>query len=389
MIFDFFIAAVAIVLLVLACVAILNALTFPRLREVNPLPASIHLSASESVLPSAYPPVSICIPARNESAVIAETVRAWLAQTYPNFEILLLDDHSEDRTAQIAQAAAQNDPRLRIIAGAPLLPGWKGKNWACHQLAQHASGEILVFTDADVRAQPGALPALMTHFQHTGTDLLTIWPTQHTITWAERLVVPLMALTIMAYLPVLAVHYIPWTVFAAANGQCLIFRREAHQKIGGHAAVRSNIVEDMGFAYAIKRAGLRLRMADGNGLIVTRMYQNWPQTRDGFAKNILGGHGGSVFFLVLSTMFHWSVFIFPSAWLFHSLFNAHLSITALILTALGILIRALTAAATRQRIPDALFMPLSTLLMTLIVLRALQWHVGTGPQWKGRSYANP
>lgn len=374
MIFDLFVAAITSILLVFAFVAILNAFTFPRLSEQD--------SIRPSVISSALPAVSVCIPARNESAVIAETIRAWLRQDYPAFEILLLDDHSDDGTAQIARHAAQGDPRLRIIEGQPLPPGWKGKNWACHQLSQHASGEILIFTDADVRWQPGALAGVVSHFRMTRADLLTIWPTQQTVTWGERLVVPLMALTIMAYLPILAVHYIPWAVFAAANGQCLVFNRAAYNKVGGHQAVKDNIVEDMGFAYSIKKQQMRLRMADGGGQIVTRMYHNWRETRDGFAKNILGGHANSVPFLVFSTLFHWAIFIFPVVWFVFSP-----SRSPLLLFALGILIRALTAAATRQRIADALFMPLSAMLMTLVVARALQWHFGSGPQWKGRSYA--
>lgn len=379
MTFDLFIAAITSVLLVFAFVAILNTFTFPRLGELD--------SIRSSLVSSALPSVSICIPARNESAVIADTIRAWLNQDYPALEILLLDDHSDDGTAQIAQEAAPHDPRLRIISGVTLPPGWKGKNWACYQLSQHASGDILVFTDADVRWQPGALLTVVAHFRRFHADLLTIWPTQQTVTWGERLVVPLMSLTIMAYLPILAVHYIPWAVFAAANGQCLVFNRAAYNKMGGHLAVKSNIVEDMGFAYQIKKQNMRLRMADGNGWIVTRMYRNWQEARDGFAKNILGGHGNSVLFLVLSTVFHWAVFVVPAVWLVASIFTLHFSLPALIMTALGMLIRALTAAATRQRISDALLMPLSTLLMTAVVVRALQWRFGAGPQWKGRHYA--
>lgn len=374
MIFDLFVAVITSILLVMAFITILNTFTFPRLSE----PDSIRSSVASSALPA----VSVCIPARNESAVIAATIRAWLGQDYPAFEILLLDDHSDDGTAQIARNAAQGDPRLRIIQGQPLPPGWKGKNWACHQLSQHASGEFLIFTDADVRWQPGALSRVLTHFRVTRADLLTIWPTQQTVTWGERLVVPLMALTIMSYLPILAVHYVPWAIFAAANGQCLVFNRIAYNKVGGHLAVKSNIVEDMGFAYSIKKKKMRLRMADGGGVIVTCMYHNWRETRDGFAKNILGGHANSVPFLVFSTLFHWAIFIFPVFWFVFSP-----SLSPLLLFALGILIRALTAAATRQRIADALFMPVSTMLMTAVAARALQWHFGAGPQWKGRNYA--
>lgn len=369
-------------LLVFALTAILNALTFPRLRP----------GAS---LPTQPPRVSVLLPMRNEAAVIGETVRSLLAQEYPNLEILLLDDQSTDGSAEVARGAAGGDPRLRVLTGQPLPPGWLGKTWACHQLSEQATGAYLLFTDADVRWQAGALTALMAEARRTRADLLTVWPTQQTVTWSERLVVPLMAFSILAYLPVLAVHYLPWPVFAAAMGQCLLFRREAYQRVGGHAAIRDRVLDDMAFAYAIKHYGLRLRMAEGNGLIQTRMYRNWAQVRDGFGKNILAGHGNSVPFLLFSTLFHWWQFLLPWLLLFFSLpsLAAGLSLWAesrslfmvsCLLIATALLTRALTAAVSRQRIRDSLLLPVSILLMTLIAFRALSWHFSGGPEWKGR-----
>ncbi len=384
----------------IAFIAIFNTLTFPRLTA---LPA---LSKTEG----SPPRLSLLIPARNEAAVIAQTVRGLLAQSYPHFELILLDDHSTDDTAALAQAAASGDPRFRVLTGQPLPPGWMGKSWACHQLAEAAQGDWLIFTDADVRWSPGALAALAAEMSRTGADLLTIWPTQITVTWGERLVVPLMALVILGYLPVLLVHHTPWSAFAAANGQCLAFRRRAYEAIGGHAAIQSSIIEDITFARRVKTAGLRLRMADGAGLIACRMYPDWPSVRAGFAKNILAGYGGRVFFLALATLFHWLIFLFPWLLLFTiydlspaaqvagdfgftiaaSPFTIHYSSFTihnllLLLIALGLLIRMLTAAATRQRLGDALLMPVSVLLMTWIAGQAVwwQWRYG-GPKWKGR-----
>ena len=132
-------------LLVFAGVAILNALTFPRLRR--------------STAPIDGPHLTILIPARNEAAVIGATVRHLLDQDYPHFDVMVLDDDSADGTGDLARAVAAGDLRLRVIGGAPLPPGWLGKNWACYQLAEQAEGEWLIFTDADVRWEPGALAA--------------------------------------------------------------------------------------------------------------------------------------------------------------------------------------------------------------------------------------
>ncbi len=380
-------------LMVITLTAIVNVLTFPRLTSPpNPLSefregelrhnSSGKISIDTKITPLQYPLVSILIPARNESAVIERTAQSILSQPYANFEFLILDDNSTDGTAEKAIAAADGDSRLKVLSGAALPPGWLGKNWACHQLGQAAHGEWLIFTDADVCWQPDALAALMSEIERTQADLLTVWPTQHTESWGERLVVPLMALAILGYLPLLLVHHTPWAAFAAANGQCLAFRRRAYEKIGGHTAVRDRIVEDVAFARHIKLAGLRLRMADGAGQITCRMYHDWSSARDGFGKNILAGHGDSVFFLAISAIFHWLIFIVP--WIF--LILGILPLWSLALIVLGIGVRMLTAAATRQRLFDALLMPISAFLMTLIAIRAVWWRYRYGgPQWKGRT----
>jgi chlorobactene glucosyltransferase len=334
------------------------------------------------------PFVSVMIPARNESAVIGQTIRHLMRQSYPHYEVILLDDNSTDGTAE---AAAQHgdDERLRIMRGAALPEGWMGKNWACHQMSQTAKGDILVFTDADVQWAPEALSSLVSAMQSTRADLYTVWPTQHTVTWAERLCVPLMAVVVIGYLPVIGTHYVPLSVFGAANGQCMAWRRHAYQLTCGHEAVFDNVLEDVTLARMVKGAGLRLRMADGNHLISCRMYNDWRSVRDGYAKNILAGYGNSVLALVLATIFHWLIFLFPWVWLGFGWTVDALSIGwpawPLALIVIGLTIRALTAAFTHQRVLDALLLPVSVLLMTRIAFQAIWWELRYGgPTWKGR-----
>jgi chlorobactene glucosyltransferase len=358
-------------LIVISVIAIVNTLTFPRLHPVEQL---------------SYPLVSIMIPARDEAGIISETIQSLLAQNYPDYEIILLDDNSTDGTAGLAHMAAEGDPRMKILHGAPLPAGWKGKNWACHQLSRAARGSLLVFTDADVFWSADALPAICAELRRSRADMLAVWPTQITETWGERLVVPLMGFAILAYLPVLAVHFITWPVFAAANGQCLVFQRAAYEQIGGHMAVREAIVDDMAFAYKVKRAGLRLRMSDGNRFVKTRMYRNWSEVRDGYAKNILAGYGDSILFLFSSVIFHWMLFVVPWFWLFISLLNSANPLLPVMLILLGVLTRALTAATTHQRVPDAFFLPVSVVLMSVITAYAIKWRFSGGPRWKGRIY---
>ncbi|MCA9982163.1 MAG: glycosyltransferase, partial [Anaerolineales bacterium] len=203
-------AVVGFLLFIFLLTTLMNLFLFPKLRVPSPVP---QLEGKLSIL----------IPARNEAVVIYETVRRLLNQTLGDFELIILDDQSEDDTAVLIRKAAQDDPRLRLISGQPLPEGWLGKNWACHQLAQSASGDWLLFADADVQWKPQALAALIANQQNNQADLLTVWPTQLTNSWAEKLVIPLMKFSIISYLPHLAVNHFPWPIFAAANGQCLLF----------------------------------------------------------------------------------------------------------------------------------------------------------------------
>jgi len=366
---------VSISLLGMVLITLTNVLTFPRLNRYK--------DPKESGL------VSILIPARNEASRIRATLQSLLNQEDVRFEILVLDDHSTDSTNRVALEIGEADPRLRILEGLDLPEGWGGKNWACHQLSKEAAGDWLVFTDADVLWGVGSLKCLLAFVQSSRADMATVWPTQKTVTWGERLIVPLMAMAIIAYLPVLAVHYIPWPVFSAANGQCLVFNRKTYDAIGGHEAVKNSVIEDIHLAWKVKADQFRLRMADGAGLITCRMYQNWPEVRDGYAKNLLAGHGRNLFLLTLSGLFHWLVFIGPWIWLTTGFFISTWMETwpawPLLLIGLGIGVRALTAAFTRQRISDAFWMPVSVILMTRIALLSGKWQIKYGgPVWKGR-----
>lgn len=358
-------------LVVIAGVTSLNALTFLRLRS----------SALQ-----AYPLVSVLVPARDEAQVIAETVRRILAQDYPSFELILLDDHSSDGTADLAKAAAGDDTRMLILAGQALPEGWTGKNWACWQLAGKAQGEILVFSDADVRWESGALTAIVAGMQATKADVFSVWPTQRSGSWGERLVVPLMMFAVLGYLPEVAVRFVPLSAFAAANGQCLAFRKEAYERVRGHFSVRNRVVEDVAMARLSKASGLRLVMALGSEMVWCRMYQCWREVRDGFAKNILAGHGHPLY-LVASTLFHWLLFIVPWIWL---LVGGWIDLgtgwpfAPLLLIGLGLGSRLLSAKVAGHRLVDAAFMPVSVFLMTIIAIQSLWWHAHGGPLWKGR-----
>jgi chlorobactene glucosyltransferase len=361
---------VTVALAVMMAIAFHNHRHFPRLYAAQ--------TRVDGMLASAL------VPARNEVGSIGEIVVSLLCQDCLCLhELLVLDDHSTDETARIAREAAADDPRFVLLSGAPLPPGWLGKNWACHQLAQHARGDLLVFTDADVIWQPGALGAVSAAMESMQADLLTVWPTQITITWAERLVVPMMSFAVLAYLPIRWAHNLPYPSAAAANGQCMAFRRAAYERCGGHAAVAAKVLEDVLLAQRVKASGGKLRMADGAGLIQARMYHNWHEVLSGYAKNILAGHANSILFLLFSIVFHLSVFVWPWLWL-ASRRGIGWPGWPLCLIAAGLGVRWLCASTAQQRRLDILFTPLSVLLMTRIAAQAIWWRLRGGAIWKGR-----
>ena len=141
--------------------------------------------------------VSVLVPARNEEANISNCVRSLLAQDYPDFEVVVLNDGSTDRTGEILAELA--GARLRVLEGADLPEGWLGKNWACHQLAEAADGEIILFTDADTRHGPQSVRHGVAALEAEGADLLTAIPHEETVTWAERLVVPVIPWSILTF----------------------------------------------------------------------------------------------------------------------------------------------------------------------------------------------
>ncbi len=166
----------------------------------------------------------------------------------------------------------------------------------------------------------------------------------------------------------------------------------AYDATGGHGAVAGEIVEDIRLAQRAKAAGLQLRMADASGLIRCRMYHNWIEVRDGFAKNILAGHDNSIAWLILSTVFHLALFVFPWFWLGWESLRPETSVLDLVpwlLILLGMSTRAVTARATGQRTIDALLLPVSVLLLTCIAARSIWWRLRCGgPHWKDRTLKN-
>ena len=333
--------------------------------------------------------VSVLVPARDEAANIAACLRSLLAQDYPAFEVRVLDDGSTDETAAIVRALAAGDDRLTLLTGQPLLPGWAGKGFACHQLAGAARGDILLFTDADTRHAPEMIRAVAGAVAG-GADVVTTFPEQEIGGWAEALAVPMMLFTVWAFLPVGRVWSDPSPQFTAANGQLLAFTRAAYMTVGGHAAVRDSVLEDMGLAQRAKRLGLKLRLADGTGTTRTRMYRSSGEVWRGFSKNAYALLGGSARLAVAFTVLLLALYVVPVVVLVTGIIGGvgwgrqwlPLMLIALMLVQRGIL-------AWRAHLPmwQAVLHPFSVLAFVLILANSVRWQQRGYGVWKGRVYA--
>ena len=203
----------------------------------------------------------------------------------------MLNDHSTDRTGAILADLSAGDERLRVLQGRDLPDGWLGKHWACQQMADAAGGELFLFTDADTRHGGQSIHRGAAALLAEDADLLTAFPHEETITWGEKLVVPVLPWCIFTFLPLALAYRTSSPAFSATIGQYMLFRASAYAQIGGHAAVRSDAVDDIALGRRIKAQGFRWRLADATHDVRCRMYQNADQVFEGFSKNLFAGFG--------------------------------------------------------------------------------------------------
>lgn len=347
------------------------------------------LSAYAADAPRKCPFVSVLIPARNEEWSIGACLDSLGNQEYPSYEILVLDDASDDHTAAIVRAMVGRSHRVRLITGEALPDGWYGKAFACAQLGVEARGEILIFTDADTRHESMMIRAVVNAVAE-GADVVTAFPEQEMGSFAERLAVSFMLFTVWAFLPVGRVWSDPSPRFVAANGQLLAFSRDAYARIGGHAAVRRSVLDDVDLARSAKRLGLRVRLADGVGTVRTRMYRGVGEVWRGFSKNALALTGGSYAGAAVFATLLLALYVAPPITLAAGIIGGKVGWAWRWLPALLIALMVVQAAvvANRMRGPrwQALVHPFSVLFFVLILANSVRWRVRGFREWKGRAY---
>ena len=245
----------------------------------------------ESAVPPSDPQlVSLVIPARNEERNIRRCAESALASSYPRLEVIVVDDHSTDDTGAIASALARADARLRVITPDALPAGWFGKQWACSAGAAAARGELLGFMDADTWQSPDLVTRVVNAMRTRGSDLLSVAGIQELGSFWERLIQPqIFAIMLQRFGGTELVNRSRHVSQKIANGQCIWMRRDTYDALGGHAAVKHEVAEDLALAQLWFRAGRTVSLVLGLSQLSTRMYTSLRELIDGWGKNIYAG----------------------------------------------------------------------------------------------------
>jgi hypothetical protein len=228
--------------------------------------------------------VSAIVPARNEESTIVAAVES-LAEQPEILEIVVVDDQSTDGTASLLAKLSARLPKLRVLETRDIPPGWVGKNYAVSLGAARASGDWLLFTDADGVHLPGSAERALADAEEFGAGVVSYSPEQETRTWWERALIPFVYTRLGQKFSYDAVND-PDSPVAAASGQYLMIRREDYARIGGHAAVAGEVLEDVALARLAKQRGIRLHFASGYGIMRVRMYRTFGAMWDGWTKNL-------------------------------------------------------------------------------------------------------
>jgi len=329
--------------------------------------------------------VSVLLPVRDEVHQVRECLQSLLGQRgVPRLEILVLDDGSTDGTAELVRTTASGDTRMTLVSGGGPLPGWYGKPYACHQLASLATGEVLVFVDADVLLAPDAIAAAVGLLD--GVDLVSPYPRLLASSAVERLVQPLLPWSWLTFLPTRAMERSRRPSLAAAGGQFLVVTRAGYLRAGGHSSVRADVLEDIGLARAVKRHGGRVRLADGSRFASCRMYGSWSQLRDGYQKSLWAAFGSPPMAAVVTALLL-LLFVAPPVMAMVAAAIGAWSVAAAggaaYLTA--VLGRVATGRATAARVwPDALAHPVSIALFAWLLVGSHARRRRGTLNWKGR-----
>lgn len=325
-----------------------------------------------------FPLVSVLIPARNEERNIGNLLNDLKDQDYSNAEIIVFDDQSEDRTSEIVTEFSKSDKRISLGRSEGLPEGWLGKNHACHSLAKYASGEFLLFLDADVSIKNNTIGKAVSFAEKYRLSLISIFPKQEIVTLGEKISVPNMNYILLSLLPLILVRISGFRSLSAANGQFMFFKTSDYRKEEPHLLMKGDKVEDIAISRYLKMKKMKIACLAGDKDISCRMYGGFGDAVEGFSKNVIAFFGNSFF---LAVMF-WLITSFGFLAVLSSLSTALIVVYFICY----ILTRIFISISSRQNIVENLLfiIPLQ-FSMGLFIYRAFIYKYFRKFQWKGRN----
>lgn len=339
--------------------------------------------------------VSVIIPARDEERNIERVVRSVAAQE-PVKEILVADDQSQDATPEILARLQREVPLVRVVRVTAVPEGWSGKVNAMETAARFASGTWLLFTDADTEHISGSLEFFLQRAENQGADLLSLSPGQRTPTWWEKCIIPQVFTQLAKLFPYEMVTD-PQSPVVAANGQYMLIRRTAYDRVGGYAAVRSAILDDVELARRIKSSGGRIVFELGTPRVWTRMYDRFAAMWEGWTKGLFLLYGSSTL-RVLRAIGELSVplvvpCIFGAAAI--AMLVKQYITSALLLAILAVVASAASRHFYARSLSRAGFdarlanfqIPGTALLVCLLINSVIAHRILRKVKWKGRQYS--
>jgi len=343
----------------------------------------------------AAPLVSVIVPARNERVNIEACLTSLTASRYPAFEIVVVDDRSDDGTGDLSRAVpAGHAQRVEVVSGTDLPPGWLGKPWACQQGARAARGDLLLFTDADTTHGADLLDRAVEALREDRADVVTVAGRQLMGSFWERVVQPqIFFAMVLRFFDVEArIARGRWRE-AIANGQFLLFRREGYEALGGHEAVRGEVVEDLALAQLVVRRGFRLSLRRAESAFATRMYRSLGELVAGWSKNLAIGALRTVpgplrpFVLPASALGGIALWLLPPVALAGALAGVGeppLLLWSACVVGLSALFWMTLTARMGAPVGYGLLYPLGACVGLWILVRS--WSRGSRVSWKGRDY---
>lgn len=321
------------------------------------------------------PLVSVLIPVRNEESNISHLLDCLKKQDYENIEIIICDDSSTDNTVMILKDYCGNN-NMSWFSGKSLPKGWTGKNFACHQLAEKARGDLFLFLDADMDISGDIIACSAGYMEKRKLTLLSIFPKQLTPTRGERFTVPLMNWILLSLLPLPLVVFCRWSSFAAANGQFMFFRADHYRKHKCHELVRSSPVEDIQIVKMLKKRKYRVSTLLGDKRVICRMYNNYSEAVSGFSKNVLHFFSNSIVWTFVFVLFTSLGPFFVALWS---------SGIALLYLTVALLMRTLISVISYQDIVSNLvYIPVQHITFLNIIIRAIANRFKGNLEWKDR-----